>query len=181
MIGIYKITSPTGKIYIGQSVNIRKRMLKYKNLNCKSQSILYKSILKYGWCNHIFEVIEECDIELLNNKERFYQDIFDATGKNGLNCMLTKTNDRSGFHSQETKQKLSEARRKDKNSFFGKKHKEDSLLKMKIASSLRRHTPESLEKLRIANTGDKNAMFGRNHTKEAIDKIRAKAIGRKLP
>lgn len=26
MIGIYKITSPTGRIYIGQSVNIKKKV-----------------------------------------------------------------------------------------------------------------------------------------------------------
>jgi predicted GIY-YIG superfamily endonuclease len=30
MIGIYKITSPTGKIYIGESSNIEKRIHTYK-------------------------------------------------------------------------------------------------------------------------------------------------------
>lgn len=32
MVGIYKITSPTNKIYIGQSKNIRKRFNNYQNL-----------------------------------------------------------------------------------------------------------------------------------------------------
>ena len=37
--GIYKITSPTGKIYIGQSSNIKRRMVEHiyraKTSNCK--------------------------------------------------------------------------------------------------------------------------------------------------
>ena len=48
MIGIYKITNPNGKVYIGQSVDIEKRLSNYKRL---SQSILeqpaiYNSLLK---------------------------------------------------------------------------------------------------------------------------------------
>ena len=43
-IGIYKITNLiNGKIYIGQSVNILKRWLSYKKLNCKGQPKLYRS------------------------------------------------------------------------------------------------------------------------------------------
>jgi len=46
MVGIYKITSPSGKIYIGQSINIEKTWkYRYKNLNaCKRQTILYNSL-----------------------------------------------------------------------------------------------------------------------------------------
>ena len=96
MTGIYKITSPSKKIYIGQSVDIEKRFRSYKNLShCKSQIKLYNSFLKYGVNNHIFEIVEECSIELLNDKERYYQDFYNVLNS-GLNCLLTKTNDRSG-------------------------------------------------------------------------------------
>ena len=78
MIGIYKITSPSGKIYIGQSVNIANRLSKYKNANCKTQRVLYNSIIKYGWKAHKFEVLCECDIIELNDKERYYQDLFNV-------------------------------------------------------------------------------------------------------
>ena len=37
MIGIYKITNPKGKIYIGQSINIENRFKVYKRYNCKGQ------------------------------------------------------------------------------------------------------------------------------------------------
>ena len=36
-IGIYKLTSPSGSIYIGQSWNIEHRMMNYKNHHCKDQ------------------------------------------------------------------------------------------------------------------------------------------------
>ena len=58
MIGIYKITNPTNKIYIGQSTNIGNRFKHYKSLDCKRQSSLYKSFLKHGVENHNFEIIE---------------------------------------------------------------------------------------------------------------------------
>jgi hypothetical protein len=32
IVGIYKITSPSGKVYIGQSINIERRIKEYKNL-----------------------------------------------------------------------------------------------------------------------------------------------------
>lgn len=41
--GIYKITSPSGRIYIGSSKNIRRRFYSYKNLHCKDQPKLYNS------------------------------------------------------------------------------------------------------------------------------------------
>jgi len=71
MIGIYKITSPSKKIYIGQSIDIEKRFKYYLNLNCKKQTKLYNSLKKYGYKKHFFEVIEICKITELNNKERY--------------------------------------------------------------------------------------------------------------
>ena len=35
MIGIYKITNPSGKIYIGQSINIENRKKIYSKSICK--------------------------------------------------------------------------------------------------------------------------------------------------
>lgn len=49
MIGIYKITSPTGKVYVGQSVDIEKRWNQYKNENKSFVGPrLYNSLLKHG-------------------------------------------------------------------------------------------------------------------------------------
>jgi len=48
---IYKITSPSKKIYIGQTFYLSERKCNYKSLNCKKQKIIYNSLLKYGWGN----------------------------------------------------------------------------------------------------------------------------------
>jgi hypothetical protein len=37
MIGIYKITNPNGRIYIGQTTNSVVRRKKYEKLHCKDQ------------------------------------------------------------------------------------------------------------------------------------------------
>jgi len=54
VIGIYKITNPKGRVYIGQSINIEKRLSNYKKFNCKSQPKLHLSFVKYLYHNIYF-------------------------------------------------------------------------------------------------------------------------------
>lgn len=121
MIGIYKITSPSNRIYIGQSVNIEKRFLSYKRLYVKNQkqTKLFRSFLKHGVNNHTFEVVCYCSYSELNDLERYYQELFDCLN-NGLNCVLTKTTDKSGKVSEETLKKMSEASKGNQH-WLGKK------------------------------------------------------------
>jgi group I intron endonuclease len=91
--GIYKITSPSNRVYIGQSVNINNRFKSYRKYNHPSQIKLYRSIEKYGFESHIFEIIEYCDIDLLNKRERYWQDYYNVISE-GLNCVLTNTSDK---------------------------------------------------------------------------------------
>lgn len=104
--GIYKITSPNGRVYIGQSIDVANRIKKYANLNCKKQILLYSSLKKYGISNHVFEIVEMCNISELNQKERFYQDKY-LSYINGLNCRVTSSNSKSGHISNEAKRKIS--------------------------------------------------------------------------
>ena len=41
--GIYMITSPSGKSYIGRSLNLKERLNKYKNLLCSEQQGIYRN------------------------------------------------------------------------------------------------------------------------------------------
>lgn len=133
-IGIYKIISPTGRVYIGQSRTLRRRELAYKNNHhsLRSQTKLYNSIQKYGFETHTFEVIEECLIEELNCRERFWQDEFDVLN-GGLNCILTSCGDKVYECSKEFREAVSK-RMSGKNHprygkegvFRGKHHREDS-------------------------------------------------------
>lgn len=85
MVGIYKITSPIGLIYIGQSINIPSRWRGYKINKAPQQPKLKASFLEHGVDNHIFELVCECDIKELNVIEQYYIDFFNSE-KIGLNC-----------------------------------------------------------------------------------------------
>lgn len=55
---IYSITSPSNKIYIGQTCNFNKRLYFYKNIkNNSKQKIISNSIIKYGFNNHKIEIL----------------------------------------------------------------------------------------------------------------------------
>lgn len=171
MIGIYKITSPTNKVYIGQSINIKERITTYKRNDCKPQKALYSSLLKYGFNNHKFEILELCDIEQLNEKERYYQDLYQAVGKNGLNLKLTTTKDRSGKLSEETLKKLSIARKGHKWG-VGKKLSEETKIKISLANKGR--------KIIFSDEHKKNLSIALNNIKKSEKEIeRIKEEGRK--
>jgi group I intron endonuclease len=182
MIGIYKITNPIGKIYIGQSIDIKKRFNAYKKLRCKNQPKIYNSFVKYGVENHIFEILEELDVQSLNKRERFWQKEFDVLN-NGLNCKLTNENDFNGSFCKETKEKMSNSakvkvftkehrlnmsinRIGNKNGMFGKKQSEETKAKIRIAKqnmsdqsrlnysiSAKKRSKEFYENLSIKNKG----------------------------
>lgn len=86
IIGIYKITTPSNRIYIGQSHDIILRWHHYKILQNSRQVKLYASFLKYGVDNHVFEVLKECKTNQLNKLEKYYVDLFKTfRTKKGLN------------------------------------------------------------------------------------------------
>lgn len=183
MIGIYKITSPAGRIYIGQSIDIEKRFISYKRSECSKQPRLRRSFIKHGVESHVFEVICECLVYELNDKERYYQDLYFAVGKFGLNCQLTTSSTKSGKHSEESIAKMKnrtlseEHKLKIKQALTGKKKSPEAVLKMGLGHKGKTISDSQKEKLRKASTGKKhteesklkmsNALKGRIVSKEA--------------
>jgi group I intron endonuclease len=145
MIGIYKITSPSNKVYIGQSIDIERRFRHYKRIACKEQIKIYHSLLKYGVDAHIFEVLELCEIEELNNRERHYQDLYDSVA-NGLNLLYVKSEHFNGGHSEESKKKIS-------NSLKGKTFTDEHKYKIGLNNSRRIMSDETKEKHRVNGLG----------------------------
>lgn len=81
--GIYKITNNIlNKSYIGKSIHIEQRWKEHKNN--KGNKDLYEDFLKFGLINFSFEILEECEKDKLNEKEKYYIDYYD-TYENGYN------------------------------------------------------------------------------------------------
>ena len=159
MTGIYKITSPTRKIYIGSSINIYNRIKYYKSLNCKGQTKLYNSIKKYGWENHLFEIVCECSKELLYIKERHYGEIYNVLGMYGLNLILPKNGQKLVGVSELTRIKMSNSKIGIKNSFYGKAHTINTKEKIRNSQIGRKHTIEHRNKVSVNNAKNKSKII----------------------
>lgn len=87
--GIYKITNKiNGKCYIGQSVNIKQRWREHKSLingiagTEYSYYPIYQAFHKYGIENFQFDILEECEIEKLNIRERYWINYYKSNDSN---------------------------------------------------------------------------------------------------
>lgn len=152
---VYKITSPSGRIYVGSTNNLNKRMNFYKNLNCKSQPKLYNSLNKYGFENHIIEVLETPKISDLHMREHYWGTIYDVLSKRGLNLALPASNSDYPTKSEECRSKLSNSRK-------GKKHSIESRLKISIANKGKKRIFTSSHKENIS-LGKKGKRYSDSH------------------
>lgn len=87
--GIYKITNKaTGEIYIGQSVNIAQRWKTHikcgLGIDASSTNKLYNIMQHTGVWNFTFELLQQCSRDKLNEKERFWIEMYQSN-KVGMN------------------------------------------------------------------------------------------------
>lgn len=197
--GIYKITSPSNKIYIGQSVNIMGRWGIYNGLHCKLQSKLYSSLKKYGANNHKFEILCQCSREELNNLEVYYIGLYNSFNTEcGLN--LKEGGGGKGKLSDEAKRNMSAGQKGKKMPegfgakigliIKGRKMSEKQKAQISARQKGRKRTPETIakwrasyvppviseetrEKLRVSSTG-------RKRSPESIAKTIFHNTGRKV-
>lgn len=112
MIGIYKITSPSNSVYIGQSWNIMNRWSTHKHKAKKgNDGLLSASFVKYGVNNHTFEVIHELPNDIdqftIDQYEQLYIDLYKDCDLKMLNIREAGSN---GKLSKETIKKLKSIR-----------------------------------------------------------------------
>lgn len=98
--GIYKITDINDmKCYIGQSVDIANRFTQHCRCGCgiktPKDNKLYAAMLKEGLDQFTFEVVELCPQEELNEKEKYYIDVYNSVnyGFNSQDGVNGKSND----------------------------------------------------------------------------------------
>ena len=165
MIGtIYKLTSPSGKIYIGQTTNLkdRKRCL-YNTNKYYSGHKLDNAIKKYGIENFKYEILVQIEMEdkfllreHLDVLEIQYIEKYNSYN-NGYNMTLGGSGSKGCFQTEESRKKISEKAKGRKGSMLGKHLTEEQ--KRKVSE---------FAKTRI---GDKNPFFGKTHTTSSKNKI----------
>jgi group I intron endonuclease len=117
---VYCLTFPNNKKYIGKtekSLDVRLRSHRHGAKYIYNR--LYNAIRKYGWENIKIEILCECETTAqLNESEK------SLIRQNKSDEIEFGYNQRSGgdggFHSKETKEKISQKNKGDKNGMFGK-------------------------------------------------------------
>ena len=134
MIGIYKIANPKGLIYVGQSTDIERRWWGYKKLRKNEIGTkLFYSLNKYKPENHVFEIIEECPIEQLTERETYWTLQYNALHPNGL---VLQIGGKHGYMTEESKSKMSLAKKGKPNlKLKGFKYNEGSKKIMSLAKN----------------------------------------------
>lgn len=185
---IYRITSPSGRIYVGKSkTSLEER---YKKGIKVTQVKLFNSVMKYGWDNHTKEIIEEIEFDLLNEREIYWIKFFNSCDE-GLNCTyggdrisitpeemkekISKTlkGRKTRPCSEETKRKISEANKGKSKPPISEEHKERirqfNLSREYGPSPLRgiERSEETKKRISEANKGKKRS----NETKQKISEI----------
>lgn len=192
---IYKIVNiKNQKIYIGKTTKQRPtdRFSQHKYLATHPQqekniSYLHRAMNKEGINNFTFEIIEQADNALLNDRERYWIKQYNTLSPNGYN--LTEGGEgTSGFSRSQSKE---QRQRKGKSlKQYYKNHPEALEEKRKRAKKLWEN-PEYRRKIVQGNKrfyqkhpnifkGKNNPMYGKHHTEQALKKIREYAATRKL-
>lgn len=78
-IGVYRwVNKINGNTYIGSSVNISIRMYTYYSLQnlAKSNRLIDRALLKYGFSNFALQILEYTDKKNVLEKEQYYLDLY---------------------------------------------------------------------------------------------------------
>lgn len=168
MIGyIYKITSPSGKSYIGQTTMEPKRRWG-GGYNYSRAGLIGKAIDKYGWQNMSKEIVESVEVSdekllvnKLNQREIYWGNYFNTLCPNGYNFSFGGNK----IMSESTKNKL---RKKTKQYFSNPENRTNLSNAIKNRYS---RNPEKYSEISKANAANMHTKEARKKAVQAIKKF----------
>jgi len=141
---IYKYVSPSEKCYIGQTCHLKDRQRRHQSKHNRCYAFR-DAIIKYGYENFKFEILEEnLTLDEENIKEEYYISFYNSLSPNGYNL---KSGGLNNLHAEETKRKIANGRLGENNPFYGKKHSAETIEKIKKANLGKTYSEESINKL----------------------------------
>jgi len=191
---VYKHTSPSGKSYIGQTSNYKKRCSNHKNIKNKNVCrLFFRAIAKYGWDSFKHEILfSDLTLEEANSLEEVMIKTHNTLTPSGYNLA---SGGRNSTPSAEVRKAISEKNK-------GRRLSEATKKKMSVAKRgiplpteqrkvhawrMRRINAEGRRCAVLVNTGTKRSAeakekmrmtaIGRRHSLETIAKMRANSTG----
>ena len=142
-----------GKKYVGQTIDYRSRRNKHLRKlikNIHSNNYLQNSFNKYGKDNFEFYILEEVAKEKLNDREVYWIDKLESFD-NGYN--LQTGGDVNYQFSEETRRKMSKAKKGENNPRYGKVLSEETKRKISETHKGKTHSEETRKKMSKARGG----------------------------
>ena len=195
---IYKITNKlNNKIYIGQTIKKRPtdRYSQHRYLanhleQEKGINYLHRAMASDGLDNFYFEVIEQIENSLLNEREQYWIEYYNCIIPNGYN--ITKGgNGTLGYSRSQSIEEREKRQQSNKNYYINhpeaREKARQRTLELWKDEEYRKKVTESNKKTYAEHPelisrfcGENNPMYGKHHTEEALEKIRASAKKKKL-
>ena len=111
-MGIYAITATNGKVYVGGTTNMKKRWSRHKGMTYKGNNHLNNSFREFGVDKHSFKILEECERNILEEREIFWKTQYlSEVGGDMTQVLFHYVNDGKILteHSKATKKRISES------------------------------------------------------------------------
>ena len=198
MSGIYKITNnANGKIYIGQSLDVKHRIRSHRyllNKGTHTNNYLLKSYDIHGAECFSYEIIyiiedqtitKEQIIKILNDKEKYYIQKYHSfeMGYNltsgGENKIFSETSIKKMRESHKGYIPTLIQRQRISNSLKNRTISAEHRLKLSISNKGKKRTNTVKQKMSESRMGSQNNRYGTHHSEESKRKIGGAQIGEK--
>lgn len=188
--GIYKITHPSGLVYVGQSLDIGRRWSEHKKYTKAPRQKVSRAMRDLGLDTFEFAVIEECPADQLDERELYWMRELGALDPvTGLNVAVDPAAPSKGRKvSTETRAKLSAAlkgrevsnehRAKIGAANKGKLRSDETRAKLSAALRGRVFSKEHRENIGAGAKGNKH-FLGKKHSDEMRAKMSSAKKGKK--